>query len=173
MSDPWNRTSLTPWPFAPGGSGGDRITSLANNTTIALGIVSPTSVNAPVGDILLPIWKLTTGSGSVSGTFTRYIITSEDNVLWTGGLSPNSPSDQSAALDAYLATDAGAANAMIIDQLTVAAAGTIYYFRERFLYALLGNLPTYTSILVRNQSGQALGSVSSGHSLTYALDNYS
>lgn len=173
MADPWNRTSPTPWPYAPGGSGGDRVTSLANNTTIALGIVSPVAVNAPVGDILLPVWKVTTGTGSVSGTITRYIITSEDNVLWTGGLSPTSPSDQSAALDAYLSTDAGAANAMIVDQLTVSAAGTIYYFRERFLYALLGNLATYTCMLLRNQSGQALGAVSSGHSLTYALDNYS
>jgi hypothetical protein len=124
----------------------------------------------PLGDLILPPWKITTGSGSVSGTISRYLLLSEDNALWTGGISPASTSDQSTALTAMLAYDNGLA--ALIDQITVSAATTAYYFRWRSLQSMLGNVPHYVSILVYNQSGQALNATAGNHIAQYASETY-
>jgi hypothetical protein len=172
MSDPWSRGTPATWPYGPSGASGDHVTGLANNTTVALGFLVPGTISQPFGDIILPPWKLTTGSGSVSGVISRWLITSEDGSNWTGGLSPISGSDQSAALAAYLATDANASAAMLIDQITASAAATAYWFRERFLYSFLGNIPTYTAILLQNQSGQALSATAAQHLVQNVIDGY-
>jgi hypothetical protein len=83
--------------------------------------------------------KITTGSGSVNGTISRYLIISEDGALWTGGIDPTSSSDQSNLLSAMLTYDG--ANAGLIDQITVSAPTTAYYFRWRSLQSMLGNVP--------------------------------
>lgn len=174
MADPYSRSLPTPWPFAPGGNGGaDHVTGMASGVTIAIGVFSPAILSQPVGDIILPVWTVTTGSGTINGTISRYIITSEPNTPWTGGLSPTSAADQTAALTALFGYDSGAQNAMLLDQLTVSAANTAYYFRELVsLYARMGNLPSNTSILIQNNSGAALSSTAANFSITYSIDSY-
>jgi hypothetical protein len=171
MSDPWVRGAPTVWPHGPGQSP-DAITSLANGQAKGVGSLSAEAISlvTPLGDLILPPWKITTGSGLVSGTISRYLIASEDGTLWTGGIDPTSSSDQSAALIAMLSYDG--VNAALIDQITVSAAATTYYFRWRSLQSMLGNVPHYVSILVYNQSGQALSSTAANHTAQYASESY-
>ena len=171
MSNPWSRGAPATWPHGPGQSP-DSITSLPNNQALGMGKLWAENIGlvTPLGDLILPPWKITTGSGTVAGTISRYLIVSEDGVLWTGGIDPTSSSDQSAALSAMLAYDG--ANAALIDQITVSAATTAYYFRWRSLQAMLGNVPHYASILVYNQSGQALNGTAANHTAQYASEAY-
>jgi len=171
MSNPWVRGAPTVWPHGPGQSP-DSLTSLPNNQALGLGKLWAENIGlvTPLGDLILPPWKVTTGAGSVSGTISRYLILSEDGSMWTGGIDPTSSSDQSPALVAMLAYDN--ANAAFIDQITVSAAATAYYFRWRNLQSLLGNVPRYVSVLVYNQSGQAMSATAGNHTAQYASEAY-
>ena len=171
MSNPWIRGAPTVWPHGPGQSP-DAITALANGQALGMGKLWAENIGlaTPLGDLILPPWKITTGSGWVSGTISRYLIVSEDGSLWTGGIDPTSSSDQSAALFAMLNYDG--ANAALIDNITVSAASTAYYFRWRSLQSMLGNVPHYVSILVYNQSGQALSATAGNHTAQYASESY-
>lgn len=173
MSDPWTRSAPATWPYGPSGSSGDHVTGLANNTTLGLGVFSPSVISSPVGDIIIPPWIITTGSGSISGTINRYVITSENNTIWTGGINPNAGSDQTSLITALEAYDSNALTAILLDSITVSAANTAYYFRERFMYANMGNLPSYLGMLIQNLSGQALNATAANHSVTYCYDSYS
>ncbi len=171
MSDPWIRGAPAVWPHGPGQSP-DALTSLPNGQALGMGKLWAENIGlvTPFGDLILPPWKITTGSGSVAGTISRYLIASEDGTLWTGGIDPTSSSDQSALLAAMLSYDGG--NAALIDQITVSAAATAYYFRWRSLQSILGNMPHYVSILVYNQSGQTLSSTAANHAAQYASESY-
>lgn len=171
MSNPWVRGTPTVWPHGPGQSP-DAITSLANGQAKGVGSLWAENIGlvTPLGDLILPPWKITTGSGSVAGTISRYLIISEDGTNWTGGIDPTSASDQSTALAAMLAYDGS--NAALIDQITASAASTAYYFRWRSLQSLLGNVPKYASILVYNQTGQALNATAANHTAQYASESY-
>jgi hypothetical protein len=171
MSNPWVRGTPTVWPHGPGQTP-DALTSLANGQAKGMGSLWAENISlvTPFGDLILPPWKITTGSGSVSGPISRYLITSEDGSLWTGGIDPTSSSDQSTLLSAMLTYDG--VNAALIDQVTAAAANTAYYFRWRSLQSLLGNVPHYVSILVFNQSGQALNVTAGNHTAQYASESY-
>jgi hypothetical protein len=171
MSNPWIRGAPTVWPHGPGQSP-DSLTSLPNSQALGMGKLSAENIGlaTPLGDLILPPWKVTTGSGLVSGTIARYLIISEDGSLWTGGIDPTSSSDQSALLATMLQYDN--TNAAFIDQITVSAPATAYYFRWRNLQSLLGNVPRYASVLVYNQSGQALSATSGNHAAQYASEAY-
>jgi hypothetical protein len=171
MSNPWIRGAPAVWPHGPGQSP-DSVTSLPNNQALGLGKLWAENIGlvTPFGDLILPPWKITTGSGGVSGTISRYLIASEDGSLWTGGIDPTSSSDQSALLAAMLAYDG--TNAALIDSITVSAATTAYYFRWRSLQGLLSNVPHYVSILLYNQSGQALNATAGNHTVQYASESY-
>ena len=170
MADPWIRGTATVWPHGPGQSP-DSVTSLANGQAKGLGSLNAEALGlaTPLGDLILPPWKITTGSGGVSGTISRYLIFSEDGARWTGGVDPTSSSDQSAALTAMLAANSfdGA-----IDTLTVGAATTAYYFPWRAVRWLAGNTARYMSVLIYNQSGQALNAAAGNHAADYATESY-
>jgi hypothetical protein len=171
MSNPWLRGAPTVWPDGPAQSS-DHVTSLANGQALGLGKLWAENLGlvTPLGDLILPPWKITTGSGSVNGTISRYLIVSEDGNLWTGGIDPTSSSDQSALLAAMLTYDG--INAALIDSITVSAATTAYYFRWRSLQSLLGNVPHYVSVLIYNQSGQALNGTAGNHTAQYVTEGY-
>ncbi len=171
MSDPWLRGVPTVWPHGPGQSP-DSVTSLANGQAKGLGSLWAENIGlvTPFGDLILPPWKITTGAGPIAGTVSRYLIISEDGSQWTGGVDPTSSSDQSMLLSAMLAYDGS--NSALIDQITVSAAATAYYFRWRSLQSMLGNVPRYVSILVYNQSGQALSATATNHTAQYASEAY-
>jgi hypothetical protein len=171
MSNPWSRGSPTTWPHGPGQSP-DAITSMPNNQALGVGKLWAENISlvTPLGDLILPPWKITTGAGVTSGTISRYLIASEDGSLWTGGIDPTSTSDQSALLSAMLTYDGS--NAALIDQITVTAANTAYYFRWRSLQSMLGNVPHYISVLVYNQSGAALNGTAGNHTAQYASEAY-
>lgn len=171
MSNPWIRGAPTVWPHGPGQSP-DTLTALANGEALGMGKLWAENIGlaTPLGDLILPPWRVTTGSGSVGGTISRYLIVSEDGSLWTGGIDPTTLSDQSTALLAMLGYDG--ANAALIDQITVSTSTTAYYFRWRSLQSMLGNAPHYVSILVYNQSGQALSATAANHTAQYASESY-
>jgi hypothetical protein len=171
MSNPWIRGAPAVWPHGPGQSP-DSVTSLPNGQALGMGSLWAENIGlvTPLGDLILPPWKITTGSGAVSGTISRYLIVSEDGSNWTGGINPTSSSDQSTLLSAMLAYDNS--NAAFIDQITVSVAATAYYFRWRSLQSMLGNAPHYVSVLLYNQSGQALSAIAGNHTAQYASESY-
>jgi hypothetical protein len=144
MSNPWIRGAPTVWPHGPGQSP-DALTALANGQALGMGKLWAENIGlaTPLGDLILPPWRVTTGSGSVAGTISRYLIASEDGP-----------------------------NAALIDQITVSTSTTAYYFRWRSLQSMLGNSPHYCSILVYNQSGQALSAIAGNHVVQYASESY-
>jgi hypothetical protein len=171
MSNPWVRANPTVWPQGPGQSP-DHLTALPNGQALGMGKLWAENIGlvSPLGDLILPPWKIRTGAGTVSGTVSRYLILSEDGALWTGGIDPTSSSDQSALLTAMLSYDG--ANAALLDSITVSASATTYYFRWRSLQSLLSNLPHYASILVYNQSGQALDATAANFTAQYVSESY-
>jgi hypothetical protein len=175
MSNPWTRGAATVWPLGPN-QGTDNFSGLANGQAKCLGVVQPGTLTAPFGDIIIPPWLITLASApTANANITRYLIPSEDDTNWPGGISPTSTSDQSAALLAWLAYDPAAAQAAMIDQLVMSASVTVYRTRWRGLKGFFtdGNIATYTTVLVYNQSGVAFASYSSGNQVaTYATDTY-
>lgn len=179
MSNPWNRATPAIWPYGANGGAGDNFSSLPTNQAKCVGIVQPGTLSAPFGDLIIPPWKITFASAPTTGTFfTRYLLFSEDNTtpIWPGGISPTSSSDQSALLAEWLTYDSGGAGAAVLamlDQLTLASAISTYYTRWHSIRGLVGNVPTFCTILVYNQGGQALAAYSAGNqSTTYVTEAY-
>lgn len=170
MANPWTRGTATVWPHGPAQSP-DSVTSLANGQALGLGSLNAEAIGlvTPMGDLILPPWKITSGAGSVSGAISRYLIASEDGSHWTGGIDPTSSSDQSTLLQALLNAD-GALGAL--DAVTATVAATAYYFPWRALRWVLGNTPRYISLLIWNQTGQALSGTAANHTVQYAAEDY-
>jgi hypothetical protein len=174
MSNPWTRSTVITWPLGPNQST-DNFSALASGQCKCLGVLSPSGVAAPFGDIVLPPWKITLASAPTAGAaISRYLLMSEDNTIWPGGISPASASDQSPALAAWLTYDPAAAQAAMLDQLVMSGSVTIYQTRWYSLRgAFLGNVPSYCTIAVFNQSGVAFAAYSSGNQVAdYATDTY-
>lgn len=179
MSNPWNRATPAIWPYGANGGSGDNFSSLPTGQAKCIGVVQPGTLSAPFGDLIIPPWKVTFASAPTTGTFfTRYVLFSEDpaGVLWPGGISPTSGSDQSGLLAAWLAYDTGGAGAAVLallDQLMLSNSVSTYYTRWHSIRGLIGNVPTYCTILVYNQGGHALAAYSTGiHSTTYVSEAY-
>jgi hypothetical protein len=174
MSNPWTRSTVTTWPLGPNQTI-DNFSGLTNSAAKCLGVVSPGAVSAPFGDLILPPWKITlAGVPSAGSVITRYLLMSEDNIVWPGGVNPVSSSDQSPALAAWLAYDPAAAQAAMLDQLVMSASVSAYQTRWYSLRgAFLGNMPSYCTIAVYNQSGVAFAAYSSDNQVAdYATDTY-
>jgi hypothetical protein len=175
MSNPWNRASPAVWPLGPNQST-DNFSGLPSGQAKGLGVISPTalSLSNPLGDIILPPWKITlTSSPSTGGSISRYLLFSEDDVLWPGNISPTSTSNQEVALAAWLASDTAVAQVALIDALTTQSGQTLYQTRWQTIRGLIGNVPTYCSILVYNDSSVAFASYSSGNqSAEYVVESY-
>jgi hypothetical protein len=181
MSNPWNRAAAGAplvWPYGANGASGDNFSGLPNGQAKCVGVVQPATLTAPLGDLIIPPWKITFASGPTTGaTFSRYILASEDNTtpVWPGGISPTSSSDQSAALAALLAYDPQFASLALLDQLVLSNSVTTYYTRWHGLRGIFtdGNVPTFITILCYNQSGVALATYSAGNQITtYVTDVY-
>jgi hypothetical protein len=185
MSNPWTRNGAgTPlvWPYGANGASGDNFSSLPNNAAKCLGVISPGTVTAPFGDVIIPPWKFQlVSSPSVSGgLLTRYIFGSEDDTtpVWPGGISPTSTADQynsgNGAFGQWLSYDLNAAQAFF-DQITIVSGIQTYYTRWRGLRGFFtdGNIPTYLTILCYNTTGYAIAAYSSGNNVTtYCTDTY-
>jgi hypothetical protein len=173
MSNPWNRASPAVWPLGPNQST-DNFSGLPSGQARGLGVISPSTLSAPFGDIILPPWRLTLASSPSAGnSISRYLLFSEDDVLWPGNINPASTSDQSTVLAAWLAADTAAGQVALIDTLTTQSGQTLYMTRWQTIRGLIGNVPTYCSILVYNQSGAAFAAYSSGNqSATYVPETY-
>lgn len=172
MSNPWSRAAPATWPNGPNQST-DNFSGLANSAAKGLGILSPSTVGQPFGDIILPPWRITTGTVTAGTTISRYLLFSEDGSLWPGNISPSSTSDQSTALASWLAYDPAAAALALIDTLTMQSGVTLYQTRWQSIRGLIGNVPSYCAIVVYNNSGAALAAYSSGNqSATYAAESY-
>lgn len=176
MANPWSRTSPTNWPNGANATT-DNFSALPNNQAKCLGVVQPSTLSAPLGDLIIPTFKITFASAPTAGnTFTRYLLFSEDNStpLWPGNINPTSTSDQSTALTALIAADPNWAAGAILDQLVLSTA-TAYqtrWFSLRGIYGA-GNVPTFITMLCYNQSGVALAAYSSSNQITpYVTETY-
>lgn len=153
MANPFTIGTVTLLPNGPG-AGTDNITSLASATARGLGVLDcHTALNY---DWLIPPIKIKSAAASVSATgYARLlIITSEDNTVWTDGISPTAASDQSAKI--VTATVAGA--------IVVAVNATTYYFPEVSVASLLGYIPLYCAVVVHNVSGAAFDATATNFS---------
>lgn len=140
----------------------DSLTALASGAAKPLGLLDFSS--APVFDCNIAPMKVKSNASGVSSTglLTVYVLTSEDNSIWTDGISPTATTDQSAAI----------AVASVACQINVVANGTTYYTPEFSLFALLGFMPKYASVMVRNQSGAALDGTAGNFSAKYMPITY-
>jgi hypothetical protein len=174
MTYPLVRSVPAAWPLGPA-QPTDNLTGLASGQAKGLGRLSAETLGlvTPLADLILPPWTVTTGSGSVSGAISRYLLLSEDGNLWPGGIDPTATADQSALLAAWLLYDPVAASAALLDALAVTSGSTAYYFRWHSIQGLNGNVARYAAIVVSNNSGQPLSAVATSHSATYATDAYS
>lgn len=174
MSNPWIvRAGPFAWPNVYGGSGSDNVTALPDNTTVGIGYVQLTNPNGnPLTDIILPPWRVVSGASvSGTGTFKRWLVVGETPNLFTGGLDPTSGNDQTVTLDNYFLTNGAALNAMgLYEQINVLYPNTAYYFLERYMKAVLGNLPKYMGFLIQNTSGGPLSIVPTDNVIQYSLD---
>ncbi len=172
MSNPWSRVAAATWPNGPNQST-DNMSSLANGQAKGLGVINPGTLSQPFGDIILPPWKITTGTVTPGNTISRYLLFSEDNSLWPGGIDPNSTSDQSTALANWLAYDPAAAALTLLDTLTMQSGVTLYQTRWQSIRGLIGNVPTYCAVLLHNNCGATLAAYSSANQVaTYATESY-
>lgn len=173
MSNPWiQRVGPLTWPYGPGGASGDNVTAMPNNVTLGLGYVQLVDAGGhPLNDLILPPWRIVTGP-TVSGTgiIQRWLVIGETPSLFTGGLDPTSPDDQTAALEAYFASNPPARNAMLFETLVIPYPATAYYFLERYMRSILGNLPFYLGFLLQNLSGGPLSVTTTDNIVTYSLD---
>lgn len=181
MSNPWLRSPATTpfvanWPLGPGQST-DNLTGLANGQAKALGVINAESLaigQTPWGDIIIPPWKITTGSVTTgaNNVISRYLIFSEDNVVWPGGINPTSASDQSTALANFLAYNPAAATSSLLDQIFVQTGITVYQTVWYSLRGLIGNVPRFCSIVVSNASGAAFSATAANFTADYTVEYY-
>jgi hypothetical protein len=177
MANPYNRSAaLIVPPYGAGGGSGDNITSLASGAAGAIGIINAEllSLVTPLADILLPVWKITPGSGA-TGTISRYLICSEGTpttpAQWTGNMSPITATN-AAALGAMLVYDVAGTQAAFIDSVTVSGSYATYYFREQSLFGFLYNVPRFVSIVVSNGTNLAFNATAGNHSTDIVVDSY-
>jgi hypothetical protein len=138
------------FPMGPG-QGTDNISGLPNNQAKALGAVGTAAVQ--YYDDLIPPIQLTAGASGVSGTgaVSFYVICGETASIgtgpWTNGIDPNSTADQSSKLAGMTA---------LSPTLPMTVNASVCVYREFSIYAVLGFMPSFWSIVVYNQSGAAL-----------------
>lgn len=169
MANPWTRATPLVWPYGPNGGSGDNFSGLPNNQAKTLGIVQPSTLSQPLGDLILPPWKITLASSPTvaGGLITRYLLFAEDNTtpVWPGGISPTATGDQSAALATFLAYDPAAATlgGAMLDQLTIQSGVQVYQTRWFTISrGLIGNSASFATILIYNQSGYAFATYTAG-----------
>ena len=148
MANPLVLGTLTTLPNGPG-TGTDNLTALPGATALGLGVLDLSA--AAVFDCLIAPMRIKSGATGTlaAGTFAVWVITSEDNAVWTDGISPTSAADQSAKL-------ATAVQACLIG---VTVNATTYYTPEFSLLALLGFVPRYAAVVGQNLTGHALDTV--------------
>jgi hypothetical protein len=158
MSNPLSQGTLTTFPLA------SNLTSLPSGQAMGLGSL-PVGQTTPAtqyyDDNIAPI-QITSGASGVSasGTASLYVVCSEDNTHWTGGVNPAVTADQSAAL----------ATLPALSTIAVVANATIYWFPEFSIYDVLGFMPAYWSVVIYNKSGAAFAS--SGFIAQHSLISY-
>jgi hypothetical protein len=124
----------------------------------------------PAGDILVAPMRFKTGTGtSATGTISIYLLTSEDNTVWTGGIDPASSSSQATPFAALQASDPSFAP---VHTINANADSTTYYTRWWCISEFLNNVPSYMSVLVVNNSGAALSATAGDHYTSYKSDVY-
>jgi hypothetical protein len=161
MANPFSVAGVATWPNGPG-AGTDNLTALPNNTAYGLGSVGTTTTQY-YDDNVAPI-KIKSGASGVSasGTASLYLVVSEDNTIFTNGVSPSAQSDQSAAI--VLGPP--------LQQIQVTANGTTYYFREFSLAGVLFYMPSFWAVVIYNQSGAAFDGTAANFSAKHSLISY-
>lgn len=141
MSNPLTLASPVTFPKGPGGSP-DNLTALAIGQAKALGTLGTANVQY-YDDYVAPI-RIRTGASGVDpqGTVDLYLIMSEDNAVWTDAIDPNSGADQAALL----------ITARKIQTIAAGANATTYYFDEFSIASILGFVPTFWSLVVKNNT---------------------
>jgi hypothetical protein len=180
MPQPWDRTAPATWPMGPAQTT-DNLSGLVSGTARGLGVISPSPTTSPWGDIIIPPWQITLSSTPMAGNkIYRYLLFTEPpGTLWPGGIDPTSTSDQSAALAAWVGSppgtggyDPGAVGGALLDVLTTTTA-TVYRTRWFTLGRTIGNVASYTAILVYNDSGVDFAAYSSGNQVAqYVIESY-
>ena len=172
--NPWNRGTATVWPLGPNQSPTDNFSGLSAGAAKALGVINPSPITGPFGDIIIPSWKITLASSpATGGTIQVYLLFSEDNQVWPGGLDPTSTADQSATLAGALLADSGFSAGALLYTITVQSGVTVYQPRWFSLRGLIGNVPSYCSILIWNNTNVAFAAYSADNQVAnYALDTY-
>jgi hypothetical protein len=154
MSNPLSVAALTSFPLS------SNLASLPSTQAMGLGSLGTTLLQY-YDDNVAPIQITSAASGvSGSGTASLYVVCSEDNTHWTGGVNPAVTADQSASL----------ASLKALWTINVVANATIYEFPEFSIYSVLGFMPTYWAVVIYNQSGAALAA--SGFSAQHSLISY-
>jgi hypothetical protein len=182
MSDPWLRSpSVSPfianWPNGPNQST-DNVTALAAGAANGMGVLNAEQLgiqSTPWGDIIIPVWKLTLASSpTTGGLISRYLLFSEDDILWPGAINPSvgQGTNQAAALAAWLLSDPQAANLALLDQLTVQSGQTVYQTRWYSVRGLIGTVPRFLSILLANGASVAFSATAGNHNTGYAVEYY-
>lgn len=161
MTNPLSYGTLTTMPNGPG-AGTDNLTALPSATSYGQGVLDFSA--APIYDcVIAPIKLKSNAAGtSASGTVTGYVITSEDNTVWTDAIAPATVADQSSKI----------VTATAAFQIAVTANATTYYTPEVSLFALLGYIPRYAALVMRNQSGAALDGTAGNFYEKYSVTSY-
>lgn len=163
-------------PYGASGGLGDNVTNLAAGAASGLGIINAELLGlvTPLGDILLPSWTITPGTGA-TGTISRYLIcaegTSSTPGLWTGNLNPITTANATALAAMLAYTNSGTLTAFI-DSVTVTSSYTTYHFLEKSVYGLFSNIPRFVSVILFNNTNLNLSSTAANHSTTFIVDSY-
>jgi hypothetical protein len=162
MSNPLTVAALATFPLGPA-MGTDNLTSLASGQAKGLGSLGASQVQY-YDDNVAPI-QIKSGASGVSGTgtVTLYVVVSEDGSNWTNGINPASTSDQSALLGNLVP---------VVPSLSVNANATTYRFPEFSIYALLGFMPSFWSVVIYNQSGAAFDATAANFTAKHSLVSY-
>jgi hypothetical protein len=162
VANPLSVAALSTFPLGPGQST-DNLSGLPNGQAKGMGSLGTTLLQY-YDDIVGPIQIRSGPSGvSGSGTVSFYLVCSEDNTHWTGGINPNATTDQSSLLSTLPA---------LSPVLAVTANATLYILPEFSIYSVLGFVPTYWSVVVYNQSGAALDVTASNFRAQHSLISY-
>ena len=144
MSSPPIPAGPVAFPNGPG-QPADNLTGLANGKALGLGMVG--TAFTQYFDCIVASIFIKSGTGtSGTGTVSLYLVVSEDGTHWSGGIDPTSTSDQSAKLAGQTA----------LQEITVGADATEYYFNEFSFSNVLSFMPTFMAVVIWNKSGAAL-----------------